>query len=279
MSGDLVLHSTDEAFTLADRVAKSGLVPQAYRNKPADTAIAMLYGAEMGMPPMSSLQRVVVINGKPTMDAQGMTALIRQAGHSVTGEMSSTVAKVTGKRGDTGDTMTVTYTIEDAKTADLVKRGSPWEKFAEDMLWARAVSRLGRRLFADVLLGVSYVPEEMEAVVASNGHAPADPVDPQPTIDKARTVRKPPGSPDVDEGTGEIFEAELVPSPDELMHELAGLIKSQPETEGDRLAEHLREQFGPAGEMAPEVIPQAIEIAKGWPGTAPDDGPREEESF
>lgn len=211
MSTDLVLHSTEEAFSLAERISRSALVPQAYRGKPADAAIAMLYGAEMGMPPMSSLQRIVVINGKPSMDAQGMVAMIRQAGHSVSGSVSIDGAKITGKRGDNGDEMTVEWGPDDAKRAGL--NSQTYSKFPSDMYWARAVSQLGRRLFADVLLGVSYVPEEAAAIPTNgngNGsHAAQDPA-PAPQIDRASTLRPPPGTPAADQETGEIIDAEVV---------------------------------------------------------------------
>lgn len=193
MTTDLVLHSTEEAFILADRIAKSALVPQAYRGKPADAAIAMMYGAEMGMPPMSSLQRIVVINGKPSMDAQGMVAMIRQAGHSISGTVSADEgAKITGKRGDNGDTMTVEWGPADASRAGL--GGATYNKFPADMYWARAVSQLGRRLFADVLLGVSYVSEEAEAIPSNgNGHGVTSTPPPGPAVGE-RTVRQPPGA-------------------------------------------------------------------------------------
>ena len=102
---DIEVYTPEACFALAERVASSALMPAAYKNKPTDAAIAMLYGVEMGMSPMTSLQRIVVINGKPTLDAQGMVALIRQAGHSISGDISAEKATVKGKRGDTGDEM------------------------------------------------------------------------------------------------------------------------------------------------------------------------------
>ena len=197
---DLTLYTPDECFALAERVAKSSLMPQAYRGKPVDTAIAMLYGIEMGLSPMTALQRITVINGKPTLDAQGMVALVRQAGHSISGDITETEAKVTGKRGDTGDTMTSTFTMRDAELAGLA-RSQTYQKFPKDMLWARAVSQLCRRLFADVLMAASYGPEEMQAVVE----------------DQQMTVRSEPTKAEqqliVVEEVGEVLEAEIVEPP------------------------------------------------------------------
>jgi len=214
MTTDIVLHSTSEAFSLAEKIARSSLVPAAYRGKPTDAAIAMLYGAEMGFGPMTSLQRVVVIQGKPTVDAQGMVSLIRQAGHSLSGDVSAESATVTGKRCDTGDSMTITWTMDDARKADLLGKDN-WKKFPADMLWARAVSQIGRRLFADVLLGVSYTPEEMADSVVGNGQAPKPDPEPPPP----RTMRPPPGTPQADSETGEVVDAEVVAEGEETFRE------------------------------------------------------------
>jgi hypothetical protein len=161
MGSALVLRTDDEVFTLAERINKSSIVPSAYRGKAGDIAVAILYGQELGLAPMTALNRIVVIDGKPTLDAQGMTAVIRQAGHSLTGTTTATSATVTGTRGDNGDTMTVTFTIEDAKKAGLTSK-SGWQKYPADMCWARSVSRIGRELFSDCLLGFSYTPEEAD---------------------------------------------------------------------------------------------------------------------
>lgn len=112
------------------------------------------------MAPWASLTYVIVINGKATLNAEGRVALIRKAGHSITGEATPEHAVVHGKRRDTGDEMSVEWTMEMARRAGLDKQG-PWRQYPEAMLWARAVSQLSRMLFADVLMGVSYDPEEM----------------------------------------------------------------------------------------------------------------------
>lgn len=221
MTTDLVLHSPDQAFGLAERIAKSNLIPSAYRGKPVEAAVAMMYGAEIGLPPMTSLNRIVVVEGKPTLDAQGMVAVIRKAGHSVSGETDSEKAVVRGRRGDTGDEMAVTFTMEDAKRANLAGKNA-WRAYPSAMLWARAVSQLARMLFADCLLGFSYVPEEADfdgklefdsegAPVPEVAAAPAPVVASAPTNRRASgTVRRAPGKPEADQETGEIIEAEVV---------------------------------------------------------------------
>ncbi len=145
-----------QANTLAD----SSIIPRKYQGKPADIIAAGLMGVEVGWGVMTALQLIHVVEGKPEVSAEGMVALVRRAGHSITGEVSSEAVTVNGKRGDNGDTMTFTFTLEDANRAKLTGK-DVWKKYPSSMLWARAVSQLGRMLFPDVLLGVSYVEGEI----------------------------------------------------------------------------------------------------------------------
>lgn len=145
-------------------LAKSGVVPQAYRGKPDDIIAAALYGREVGWGITTALTHIHLIQGRPSLSAQGMCALVRARGHSIGGGMNDTEATVTGKRNDTGDTMTVTWTIAMAKTAGLAGKDT-WKQYPAAMLWARAVSQLCRSLFADVILGLQYTPEEVLSFV------------------------------------------------------------------------------------------------------------------
>lgn len=94
------------------------------------------------------------VDGKIEMDGRMMMALIRQAGHSVTKDKKSTptLCILHGKRADTGDTWTESFGMEDAKLAGLLSRGS-YQKYGRDMFQWRALSRLARFLFPDVIKG------------------------------------------------------------------------------------------------------------------------------
>jgi hypothetical protein len=141
-------------------VAATEFVPQGLRGKPDAALAAVLYGRELGFPPMTSLKYIQVIQGQPTVAPRAMAAMIRRAGHvlKVT-PPTPTQSVIHGKRRDTGEELTVTWTIEDARRAGLVRDGSGWTKFPADMLFARAMGTIGRRLFEDVVLG-SYAPQE-----------------------------------------------------------------------------------------------------------------------
>jgi hypothetical protein len=125
----------------------------------------MLYARELGIPPMTAISGGLHnIQGRIEISARMMTSKIRAAGHQLkrmTPMEDLTVCKIYGKRWDTGEDMTASFTIEEARAAGLVKPDSNWVKWPADMLWARAITRLGRELFPDVI-GTAYVEGEIE---------------------------------------------------------------------------------------------------------------------
>lgn len=144
----------------AEILAQSDIVPAAYRRKPANIVVAALTGRSFGWDPLTAMRLCHVIEGKATISAEGMLALARAKGHSISGESTDQGATCIGTRADTGDTMTVTFTMADAARAGLAGKGT-WKQYPAAMCWARAVSQLCRMLFPDVLAGLSYTPEEI----------------------------------------------------------------------------------------------------------------------
>lgn len=128
----------------------------------------MLAARELGILPMQALNGGLnIINGKVELSAKIMGALIRKAGHIIETKISNAERCVLiGKRGDTEESQEVSFTLEEAKTAGLVKPGGGWIKWPSDMCYARALSRLSRRLFSDVV-GMGYVEGEISCPKAS----------------------------------------------------------------------------------------------------------------
>jgi hypothetical protein len=181
------LPSFDELGTLekiANSVAKTSFVPRAYQGKPGDIFAAALYGREFGWSLMVSLQQINVIQGKPTMSAEAMAALIRKLGHSIeTVEWTDTVCTLKGRHAYTGDEGTVSFSTQDAERAGL--KGDNWRKYPKAMLRARATTMLARSLFADAILGISYTPEELGG---GNDESPADAA--PPVVGAVEVVRR-----------------------------------------------------------------------------------------
>ena len=94
------------------------------------------------------------------MRPEAMLGLVRQQGHSVVFEVNEQRAIAIGKRSDTGDEHKAEFSIKDAEAAGLVGKRN-WKQYTEAMLTWRAVSKLCRVLFPDVVLGAGYVPEEL----------------------------------------------------------------------------------------------------------------------
>lgn len=152
---------------MATVLADSDLVPTAYRRKPANVILASLAGRPFGWDPTMSMRSFHVIEGVPSLKPEIILALIRRAGHSVTGTTSNTGATVTGHRHDTGDEMTFTFDQDAARAANLLNKDG-WKKYAPSMYWARALAQLARMLFPDVVLGAGYTPEELGARIADD---------------------------------------------------------------------------------------------------------------
>lgn len=163
------------AIQLAEQLHMTDFVPKGLRgNKPAIMA-AILTGHEVGLPPMASLAHINVIEGRPSIDAAGQRALIQSKGHDIGfEEMTSTRCVIWGRRAGAQQITTVSYTMDDAKRAGLTAK-STWQKYPGDMLLARATGRLGRAVFADVLVGIPYNREELEDGEFGDDGAPPNP--------------------------------------------------------------------------------------------------------
>jgi hypothetical protein len=123
--------------------------------------MVLLAAHDLGIKPTIALNGGIWnIQGKIEISARLMTSMIRRAGHSLSiKESSATTCTILGKRCDNSDEHEVTFNIEHAQKAGLAGRDT-WKKYPEDMLYARALSRLARRLFPDVI-GTAYVEGEI----------------------------------------------------------------------------------------------------------------------
>lgn len=150
------------AYELAERIARTDFVPTPLRGKPEAVMACMLAGHEIGIGPIMALSKIHVIEGRPAQAAELMRALVQRAGHEIWFEDQS-ITKVTicGQRAGSEKVSRVTWTMDDAERAGL-KGKQNWRRYPRAMLVARATGELCRMIFADVLGGISYTPEEVE---------------------------------------------------------------------------------------------------------------------
>jgi hypothetical protein len=192
-------------------IANTEFIPAGLRGNLPAIGACVATGRALGLADMTSLRSIHIIDGKASFSAELMTSLARKAGHSIIGEVSPQAAKVTGKRGDNGDTMDVEWTFEQAskikRKGKALTDGDAWKNYPEAMLWARAVSQLCRMLFADCFAGASYTPEELGA-----GDVTADELMDEPAQDPVSAGASPPEPPPTpDTPTDEAEEAEFEP--------------------------------------------------------------------
>lgn len=105
-----------------------------------------------------------IVEGRPSMRADAMLAEFRKLGGKVK-IVENSVTRAAADFTFEGHTYPLEYTIEDAKrTGDALKGDGSikqmWQKRADDMLWARLVSRSVRKLAPEICSGL-YTPEEV----------------------------------------------------------------------------------------------------------------------
>ena len=141
-------------------IASTEVVPKHLRGHPQKMLAVILKGRSLGFDDIQSLDAINFIDGKATLSAEAMVALVRQKGHSIViDQRPGESATVTGKRKDSGDEWSITWTMEMAKQAGLIGKDN-WKRYPDTMLTWRAISQVCRFLFPDVLRGVSYTEDE-----------------------------------------------------------------------------------------------------------------------
>lgn len=159
------------AHQLGKALAATAMVPETYQQYPdgkkenpaaADNATAaILYGAELGFSAVQSLQNIFIVRGKPAIYSRAMVAQVIAAGHRAW-EVEATPESVTwkGRRADTGDEVTSTWTIERAKAAGFLTN-KLYTSLPVEMLRAKCQAEVARTGFPDVLLGMSHSVEDL----------------------------------------------------------------------------------------------------------------------
>lgn len=162
--GQLMQHAQamGAAYELASKLSNTTLVPQMYQKKPDEATAAILYGAELGLNPIQSLQQIFVVQGKPAIYARTMVALVKTKGYLIeTVESTDESVTVRGTDPRTGVVETSTWTVERAKKAGYTSN-KKYDTDPQGMLYAKSATEVCRKLAPEVLLGIAYSREELE---------------------------------------------------------------------------------------------------------------------
>lgn len=177
-------------------VIEAGLAPDAFKTNghpdKKKLALAIMKGLEVGLPPLSALDAIAIINGKACIWGDGLVALIQA--HGVVAKMEEDEI---GTKPDPGAELTAfpddygieirlyrrnqdsayvgRFTVGDAKRAKLWlnPKKQPWMLYPKRMLRARAVGFAIRNGFADCLAGMM-IREEAEDLPPVHDETPID---------------------------------------------------------------------------------------------------------
>lgn len=160
----IIPRSLDETYRMATAISASGLAPNTLKS-PEQVMVAIIAGAELGLPPFQSLQSFAVINGRPAIWGDGLIAVVRSQGFKVRewmeGEGDQMIAYCEVTRPDNGEVIPGEFSVADAKKAGLWNKTGPWQTSPKRMLKMRARGFACRDGAADVLRGFQ-LREEVE---------------------------------------------------------------------------------------------------------------------
>lgn len=166
----------------------------------ASQAVAkIIRGQELGIGPIAALENLHFINGRMTLSAALMASLVNRHPNYryqvLESDDSHCLIQFSARGGDGWYSLgQSSFSMAEAERAGLVK-GTNWQHYPADMLFARAISRGVRRYCPDVVNGAVYTPEELalggesalapiEAEALVQGDAPAESAEPA-TPDKS----------------------------------------------------------------------------------------------
>ncbi len=169
----------EEAMRLAKLLVASRLLPKSVNTPEAAFAI-IATGRELGMSAMQSLRSIHVIEGKPTLSADLVAALVKSRGDVCKYFMlvvsSATVATYETLRVGDPKPTTMSFTIEDAQRAGLTGKDN-WRKYPAAMLRARCITALARAVYPDLAMGI-YDEDELGPVAVEEAQRWV----PEPTV-------------------------------------------------------------------------------------------------
>lgn len=164
-SFSLLPQSLGEAMEIAKKIADSDFAPKDYKGKPDNVMIAIQMGADLGLKPMQALQNIAVVNGRPSIYGDAALALVMPVLERFHEEFTGTfpnddfTAHCVSKRKGWPDETRTTFSIADAKKANLWGKAGPWQNYPQRMLVWRSRGFNLRNVGADLLLGLVLVEE------------------------------------------------------------------------------------------------------------------------
>jgi hypothetical protein len=214
------LMTLSDVRELAIDVASSKLFP--VKTKEEAFTLMMICQSE-GLHPMQALKRYHIISGRPSMRADAMQAEFQRQGGRVRWISRSDTSVSAEFSHEVGGTITVEWTFEMAKKANLLGNQT-WQKFPRQMLTARVISEGVRTVLPGVVSGL-YTPEEVQDFTSpqtepTNQHPTNEPPPPPAQTPASKTTSRyrpaasvPPVAPPPAKTPANVTEADFAPAP------------------------------------------------------------------
>jgi len=175
IEGESSIYQNTESFEFAQRQAKSlcqsQLVPTQYQgqNGLSNCLVALEMSKRMNLSPLTVMQNLNVIHGKPTWSAQFISSQIMGCGrfknfdYVVTGKDDSLSVQCQAIRIEDNKLVKGTaVSIKMAKQEGWTAKNKKYQSMPEIMLKARAATFFGRQYIPDLLLGVQTSEEVVD---------------------------------------------------------------------------------------------------------------------
>jgi len=157
----------DGQLRLCARLAGARIgIPRVYRDNPDDLLALMQVAISLDIQLANAWKNIHFnVEGVPGMRAVLMHALVIRAGHRIVPtHVDERLVRLHLHRTDGMPSGSAKWSVLEAHRANLhTKDRSPWVPYPEDMLWARATSRLCRRYAPDITEGM-YELAELDSI-------------------------------------------------------------------------------------------------------------------
>lgn len=163
-SGTIQMTTVDELMRLCRWIINSKMAPRGI-DSPEAALMIIQHGAEVGLKPMQALRGIAYINGRPSLFGDAALAVCRA--HPAFENIEETIdedkqmARCMIKRKGQSECVR-TFSVEDAKRAQLWGNKGPWTSYPRRMLQMRARGWAMRDAFPDALSGLSITEEVMD---------------------------------------------------------------------------------------------------------------------
>lgn len=165
------IETLDQMWWLANRIQQSGLAPKDCKNA-ADLVVRAQFGMSVGLSFMQAIQSVANVNGRPSLWGHQVEGLIMASGKckSWTEVIIGTdptkddyTIRITTERRDIEGVRVVEFSTAEARRAGLMGKDL-YKTYPKDMLRHRAVARVAKQVYPDILSGLAVVEEERDVI-------------------------------------------------------------------------------------------------------------------